>query len=60
LPNYFRYEHGRGEQTANQNMLKETEKSLDKEFNKNHLKLVKRFTLMVDNELNQENDNNGE
>lgn len=60
LPNYFRYEHGRAEQIANQGMLKEMEKSLDKEFIQNYLKLTEKFTSLVDEELKQENDNNGE
>jgi len=60
FPNYFRYEHGRGEQIANQNMLKQMEKNLDKEFNQTYLKLIERFTLMVNEELKQENDNDGE
>ncbi|WP_129589508.1 hypothetical protein [Rubritalea profundi] len=60
FPNYFRYEHGRGEKIANQNMLKEMETSLDKEFNQIYLKLIKKFTLMVNEEIKQENGNNGE
>ncbi len=60
LPNYFRYEHkhGRGEKITNQNMLKQMEKSLDKEFNKSYLRLIEKFTLMVNEEL--KNDNDGE
>ncbi|MEO1856598.1 MAG: hypothetical protein ABGY95_04435, partial [Rubritalea sp.] len=59
LPHYFRYEHGRGEQIANQNMLKDMEKALGGVVHKNYLELAKSFTQMVNQELKQDDYNDG-
>jgi len=60
LANYYLYGHGRTAHITNQSMLKYIEHSLDKEFNQTYLKLTEKFTSLVDEELKQENDNNGE